>query len=117
MPYNRILTSLNQNIMRVLITRIFFVFLLSSSLLVSGCGFHLRGKIDVPESLMRLHVKGTDVELVYDVEKSLKFSDIEIVAEGNNAALLDLSNTTYVKEVNGTTSGGIASNYKNDLHG
>ncbi len=98
--------------MRALITRIFFLFVLSSSLLVSGCGFHLRGKIDVPESLMRLHVKGKDVELVHDLEKSLKFSDIAIVDEGDNAALLDISNTTYVKEVNGTTSGGIASNYK-----
>ena len=98
--------------MRALTTRIIFLFVLSSSLLVSGCGFHLRGKIDVPESLMRLHVKGDDVELVHDLEKSLKFSDIVIVDEGDNAALLDISNTTYVKEVNGTTSGGIASNYK-----
>ncbi|MCP3952964.1 MAG: hypothetical protein GY697_12220 [Desulfobacterales bacterium] len=94
------------------ITRITLSFLLSSSLLLAGCGFHLRGKIDVPDSLMRLHVKGTDVELVHDVGKSLKFSDIEIVAEGDSAALLDLSNTTYVKEVNGTTSSGIASSYK-----
>lgn len=61
---------------------------------------------------MRLHVKGTDIELKHDIEKSLKFSDIEIVEEGDNAALLDISNTTYVKEVNGTTSTGIASNYK-----
>ncbi|MCP3955617.1 MAG: hypothetical protein GY697_25865, partial [Desulfobacterales bacterium] len=98
--------------MRASITRISLSFLLSSSLLLAGCGFHLRGKIDVPDSLMRLHVKGTDVELVHDVGKSLKFSDIEIVAEGDSAALLDLSNTTYVKEVNGTTSSGIASSYK-----
>ncbi len=112
MPYNHALTLLTQNIMRVSITRISLLFLLSSSLLLAGCGFHLRGKIDVPDSLMRLHVKGTDIELVHDVEKSLKFSDIEIAAEGDNAALLDLSNTTYVKEVNGTTASGIASNYK-----
>lgn len=61
---------------------------------------------------MRLHVKGTDIELKRDIEKSLKFSDIEIVEEGDNAALLDISNTTYLKEVNGTTSRGTASNYK-----
>lgn len=98
--------------MRALITRLFILIFLSSSLLLAGCGFHLRGQIDVPDSLMRLHVKGTDIELVHDVEKSLKFSDIEIVEAGDNAALLDLSNTTYVKEVNGTNSSGIASNYK-----
>jgi LPS-assembly lipoprotein len=98
--------------MQASITRIFFLFVFFSGLLVSGCGFHLRGQIDVPESLMRMHVKGSDIELVHDVEKSLKFSDIEIVEEGDNAALLDLSNTSYVKEVNGTNSNGIATNYK-----
>lgn len=98
--------------MRVIITRLLLLIVFASSLVLSGCGFHLRGKIDVPESLMRLHVKGTDIELKRDIEKSLKFSDIEIVEEGDNAALLDISNTTYLKEVNGTTSTGIASNYK-----
>jgi LPS-assembly lipoprotein len=98
--------------MRVIITRLLLLIVFASSLVLSGCGFHLRGKIDVPESLMRLHVKGTDIELKRDIEKSLKFSDIEIVEEGDNAALLDISNTTYLKEVNGTTSRGTASNYK-----
>jgi len=98
--------------MQAFITRLFFLFIFFSGLLVSGCGFHLRGQIDVPESLMRMHVKGSDVALVHDVEKSLKFSDIEIVEDGDNAALLDLSNTSYVKEVIGTNSSGIASNYK-----
>ena len=98
--------------MRVIISRLVILSVLASSLVFSGCGFHLRGQIDVPESLMRLHVKGTDVELKHDIEKSLKFSDIEIVEEGDNAALLDISNTTYLKEVNGTTSRGTASNYK-----
>ena len=81
-------------------------------MVVSGCGFHLRGKIDVPPSLLRLHVKGNDIELVNDTEKSLKFSDIVIIDEGEDGALLDLSNASYIKEVNGTDSSGIASNYK-----
>jgi LPS-assembly lipoprotein len=98
--------------MRVLITRVLLVFLLSSSLLVSGCGFHLRGQIEVPQSLERMHVKGADVELVNDIERSLKFSSIDLVAEGDNAALLDVSNTSYVSDVIGTSSGGIATSYK-----
>ena len=112
MPYNHTLKLTYQIIMQASITRIFFLFIFFSSLLVSGCGFHLRGQIDVPESLMRMHVKGSDIELVRDVEKSLKFSDIEIVEDGDNAALLDLSNTSYVKEVIGTDNSGIATNYK-----
>jgi LPS-assembly lipoprotein len=98
--------------MSVSIKRFFYLLVISASLMVSACGFHLRGKIDVPPSLLRLHVKGNDIELVHDIEKSLKFSDIVIVEEGNDGALLDLSNSSYVKEVNGTDANGIASNYK-----
>lgn len=112
MPYNHASNVTHINIMRVLTTRIVLLFLLSSSLLVSGCGFHLRGQIDVPESLTRMSVKGTDIELVNDIERSLKFSGIELVAEGDNAALLDLNDTTYTTDVIGTSSGGIATSYK-----
>lgn len=98
--------------MQLSIARVFLPFVLTIGVLLSGCGFHLRGQIDVPESLMRMHVKGTDIELVRDVEKSLKFSDIEMVDEGDDAALLDLSAASYKKEVNGTDSDGIATSYK-----
>ena len=98
--------------MQVFISRLLVLFVLSAGLLLSGCGFHLRGQIDVPPSLLRMHVKGNDIDLVHDIEKSLKFSDIVIVEEGGDAALLDLSDTTYVKEVNGTDNNGIATNYK-----
>lgn len=99
--------------MQLSIPRVFLPLVLAVGIILSGCGFHLRGQIDVPPSLMRMHVKGDDIELVNDIEKSLKFSDIEIVDEGaEGAALLDLSATTYEKEVNGTDSNGIATSYK-----
>lgn len=94
------------------ISRILLASVVSATLLLSACGFHLRGQIDVPESLMRMHVKGDDIELVRDLERSLKFSDIEIVDTETDAALLDLSDTNYLKEVNGTNSSGIATSYK-----
>lgn len=94
------------------ITRVHLTFVLSISLLLSACGFHLRGQIDVPESLMRMHVKGNDIELVRDVERSLKFSDIELLDSESGAAVLDLSDASYLKEVNGTDNSGIATSYK-----
>lgn len=98
--------------MSALFSRTLLVTVLSASLLLSACGFHLRGQIDVPEDLMRMHVKGDDIELIRDVEKSLKFSSIEIVDSEVDAAVLDLSDATYRREVNGTDSNGIATNYK-----
>ena len=94
------------------ITRVHLTFVVSISLLLSACGFHLRGQIDVPESLMRMHVKGNDIELVRDVERSLKFSDIELLDSESGAAVLDLSDASYLKEVNGTDNSGIATSYK-----
>ena len=99
--------------MQLSISRVFLPLVLAVSIILTGCGFHLRGQIDVPPSLMRMHVKGDDIELVNEVEKSLKFSSIEIVEEGAaDAALLDLSGTTYEKEVNDTDASGIATSYK-----
>ena len=94
------------------ISRVFLLFVLSVSLFISGCGFHLRGQIEVPESLMRLQVVGEDIELNELIIKSLKFSSIEIVEPGGDSAVLDLTNSTYEKEVIGTDSNGIANNYK-----
>ena len=98
--------------MSATLSRISLVFVLSTSLLLSACGFHLRGQIDVPENLMIMHVKGDDIELVRDVESSLRFSSIEIVDSEAGAAILDLSDASYLREVNGTNSNGIATSYK-----
>lgn len=94
------------------LSRIFLVSVLSAGLLLSACGFHLRGQIDVPESLMRMYVKGDDIDLVRDIESSLRFSDIEIVDNESGVAVLDMSDTVYLREVNGTNSNGIATSYK-----
>lgn len=91
--------------------RLFGLFILTASLLLSSCGFHLRGKIEVPESLKRIHIQGNDIELIERMGDGLAFSDIEIVEAGENVAILDMRNTSYAKEVNGTNSTGIANSY------
>ena len=77
-----------------------------------ACGFHLRGKIDVPEYLQRIHIKGNDIELNQRLGDSLSFSDIEIVDEVDGVALLDMAGTGYEREVNGTDANGLATSYK-----
>ncbi len=94
------------------ISRRTFLLVISATLLLSGCGFHLRGQIEVPAGLERLHIVGEDIELNDLVEKSLRFSGIEIVEAGSDSAVLDLSNSSYTKEVIGTDGNGIANNYK-----
>jgi LPS-assembly lipoprotein len=95
-----------------LISRVLLIFVLGGSLLLSGCGFKLRGQINVPESLTRMQILGDDDELNALVGKSLKFSGVEVVENDDTAAVLDLRSANYTKEVIGTNSSGIANNYK-----
>ena len=77
-----------------------------------ACGFHLRGKIDVPEYLQRIHIKGTDIEFNQRLGDGLAFSDIEIVDDGEDTAIIDMTGTEYEREVNGTDENGLATSYK-----
>lgn len=88
------------------------LFILSASLLASGCGFHLRGKIDVPDNLRRMHLLGDDLALKDRLGDGLEFSDIEILDSADGVAQLDMRNSQYVKEVNGTSDSGTANSYK-----
>ncbi len=95
--------------MSTIISRSLIVLVLGLSL--SACGFHLRGKINVPDSLKQIHIIGDDAGLVKQLGKSLEFSDIVLVAADQGSAVLDLSNIEYKKDVNGTDSNGIVSSY------
>lgn len=90
--------------------RTLLVSLMSMSLM--ACGFHLRGKIDVPDYLQRVHIKGSDIELKQRLGDSLAFSDIDIVDTSDDVAILDLAGTGYEREVNGTDGNGLATSYK-----
>ncbi len=92
--------------------RLLGLFVLSTSLLVSACGFHLRGKIDVPANLQRIHILGDDAMLKERVGDGLAFSDIEITDTAESVAILDMRDVRYTKEVNGTDSNGVANSYK-----
>ncbi len=85
--------------------------LLISSLVLSGCGFKLRGKITVPENLRVIHLIGEDIELLEEIEKGLRFSDIVISDTVANAAVLDLSDTLYERTTNTTNSTGQTTSY------
>ena len=92
--------------------RLLGLFVISTGLLVSACGFHLRGKIDVPENLQRIHILGDDAALIERVGDGLAFSDIELTDSAENVAVLDMRDARYSKEVSGTDSNGIANSYK-----
>ena len=57
--------------------------------LLAGCGFHLRGNIDLPAELARVYVSGQDRDLVAQLSEALEQNGAKIVPSGHAAALID----------------------------
>ncbi|MFW5444191.1 MAG: LPS assembly lipoprotein LptE [Methylococcaceae bacterium] len=69
-------------------SRIKNIFLLSALLLISACGYHLRGSIDLPEGLKKIYLHGGSSELRSSLKKSLRFSDGELVSRAKEAGVV-----------------------------
>ena len=86
---------------------------LTLATLVAGCGFHLRGKIDLPAHLSTYFVKGTDAELRAQLEDALVFSGADIVDDETLAdAVLDLIDIAFLRQVRSLDNRGLATGYE-----
>lgn len=79
------------------LTKFFAVVLI---LIISGCGFHLRGQVPLPEYLDKPYVKGNDLELVQALESEL----LALSARPKNtivdaSSVLELLRASYLREV------------------
>jgi LPS-assembly lipoprotein len=67
---------------------------------LSACGFHLRGKLPIPDSINVIAVKSDDKELRRLLVDALSFSGATVVqSEADALALLDLRKVKYDREV------------------
>ncbi len=86
--------------------------LLISLLLISACGYHLRGSIDLPEGLKAIYLQNSSNQLRKSFKQTLKSIDgklvetqkesgitIQIVKEHLENRVLSLSNTGRINEV------------------
>jgi len=72
--------------------------LISTFLLLAGCGFHLRGNIDLPSDLQRMYVEGTSKYSGIGVElrRSLRANGIDVVDTASAAqVILKVSGSNY----------------------
>ncbi len=80
---------------------------------VSGCGFHLRGKVALSKNLTPLAISGTDDGLVSVLKEALEFSGTPVVDSAANAqAVLRLIKTKVRRSVRSTDSRGLATSYR-----
>ena len=67
---------------------------------LSACGFHLRGKLPIPDSINVIAVKSEDIELRRILVDALSFSGATVVqSEADALALLDLRKVKYDRKV------------------
>ncbi len=65
----------------------------------------------MPENLRTMYIDGDDLELIAEIEKGLRFSDIIIADSDEAVAVLDLNDAQYERTINATNSAGQATSY------
>ncbi len=80
--------------------------------LLAGCGFHLRGSVDLPPELARVHVSGADRDLVERLSDALVQRGAVVESEpGAGTAHIDLSEARFERQVLTTDVTGRATAY------
>jgi LPS-assembly lipoprotein len=91
--------------------RIALISLLVASL-VSGCGFHLRGKITLPDSISSVAITSPDIKLRDALADSLESNNVIIVSgPTSNSAHIEISNADIGREVKTIDDRGKATGY------
>jgi len=78
------------------------LFLVSTLLLLAGCGFHLRGNIDLPADLQRIHIEGTSKYsgLGLELRRALQANGVEVVDKASGSqAILKITDTDYARRL------------------
>lgn len=82
------------------------------ALLLSACGYHLRGEIELPTELKSVYIQGASGPLLEQFKKSLLSSSVQIVDTPAAAGtIITVSNENTLKRALSLGSGGLANQY------
>lgn len=56
--------------------------------MLSACGYHLRGALELPEALKKMYVKGASPELSTAVERTFRGTSGELVTKAEEAGMI-----------------------------
>jgi LPS-assembly lipoprotein len=84
---------------------------MSAALLLQGCGFHLKGKVELSPTLQNVYVEGRDPAMVADLRRSLEFSGAQVASSAEAASSALLVDSRYQREVRTLDSRGLATGY------
>ncbi len=64
------------------------LFILSWSLLLAGCGFHLRGQAGMPFASLYLEAANPGTAFIKDLKRNLEFNKVELVSKPEQAEVI-----------------------------
>ena len=79
--------------------------------MLQGCGFKLRGKVDLSPALSDVYIESRDLDVMADLRKSLQFSGANVVSSQSVASSIILVDTRYEREVRTLDARGLATSY------
>ena len=82
------------------------------SFLLTACGYHLRGEIELPESLRKMYVHGASVELSDAIKQAFRSTTGEIVQNSADAGMvLSIIDEDYRRRTVSISSSGYSNEY------
>lgn len=75
------------------------ILILVAASLATGCGFHLRGKLPLPEQLKVISVSSTDREVKEQMIESLEASGAQVVDQAEARSMLDMYAVNFARKV------------------
>lgn len=87
------------------------ILILLAAALASGCGFHLRGKLPLPDQLQVIAVSSPDPEVRDEMVNALQASGAEVVDEAEALSVLDMYEVNFDRKVRTIDTRGKVSGY------
>jgi LPS-assembly lipoprotein len=87
--------------------------ILTMALLLSACGYHLRGALELPAGLKNVYMEGGSPQLREQFSRAMEISSVKLASSADNAGIIvkifDEDNHRRVLSLN---SGGIANDFE-----
>ncbi len=81
--------------------------------LLTACGYHLRGSIDLPESLQKMYVRGASIELSDALKQAFKSTSGKLVSNVAEAGMiLNVIEEDYRRRTVSISSSGYSNEYE-----
>ncbi|MFT5113712.1 MAG: LPS-assembly lipoprotein [Parasphingorhabdus sp.] len=105
--YNLTTSNISGEIMRKLV----ILALVLAVAMLQGCGFKLRGKVELSPMLSDVYIDASDLDISTDLKKSLRFSGANILSGQSAARSIILVDSRYERVVSALDSRGLATGY------